>query len=161
MSKRKRSKTKPCTICRHWFAPMARLGERQRTCGPQCSLEYERQRQTQWRRRNPGYAVQRRADADVVRIEQAQGAAKQAAAMAQVLGPAPAFYAQVPWEVAKTVMGPQGLVLIARFGRLAHRATKTAMQHQLAEIKGDFDGLRRMVAKTSIATGARPRQAPE
>lgn len=160
MSKPPRAKTKPCSICRHWFTPSPRLGERQRTCGPACSHKHERRRQAQWRRSNPGYAAQRRADADVARIEQA-GAGQQASAMAKVLGPAPAFYRQVPWEVAKTVMGPQGLVLLAKFGRLAQRHAKTVMQLQVIEIKGELAGLRRDVAKTAIAGGMRPRQAPE
>lgn len=146
-----RPKPKPCCECRTWFTPSPKLRGRQRACSPECSAKLEKRRQAEWRRRNPGYAVQRRADADVARLEQAYAEGAGDGAMCRVLGPAPAYYARVPWEVAKTPMGAQGLVLIAKFGRLLDHHAKTVMREHLHEIESELDGLRRDVAKTPIA----------
>lgn len=46
---------KPCSICRKWFQPDARVGTRQRACSKECSDELRRRTQAEWRRQNPEY----------------------------------------------------------------------------------------------------------
>jgi hypothetical protein len=48
--------TRPCRICRRWFTPHPRLGERQRTCAdPHCKREWHRKKCAEWNRKNPEY----------------------------------------------------------------------------------------------------------
>lgn len=47
---------RPCRICRRWFTPHPRLGDRQRTCGdPQCRKEWHRKKCAEWNRGNAEY----------------------------------------------------------------------------------------------------------
>lgn len=47
---------RPCRICRRWFSPDPRLGERQKTCAdPHCKKEWHRKKCAQWNRKNPEY----------------------------------------------------------------------------------------------------------
>jgi len=47
---------RPCRICRRWFTPHPRLGDRQRTCAdPYCKREWHRKKCAEWNRRNPEY----------------------------------------------------------------------------------------------------------
>ena len=52
-----KDRKKPCRICRRWFRPDARVGERQRACGkPECQAARRQKTQADWRKRNPDYA---------------------------------------------------------------------------------------------------------
>jgi len=47
---------RPCRICRRWFTPHPRLGDRQRTCGdPHCKKEWHRKKCAEWNRENAEY----------------------------------------------------------------------------------------------------------
>ena len=47
---------RPCRICRRWFTPHPRLGDRQRTCGdPHCKKEWHRKKCVEWNRKNTDY----------------------------------------------------------------------------------------------------------
>lgn len=47
---------RPCRICRRWFSPDPRLGERQKTCAdPHCKKEWHRKKCAQWNRKNAEY----------------------------------------------------------------------------------------------------------
>jgi hypothetical protein len=47
---------RPCRICRRWFTPHPRLGDRQRTCGdPHCKKEWHRKKCAEWNRKNGEY----------------------------------------------------------------------------------------------------------
>ena len=54
-------KKKPCAICRRWFEPDARVGQRQRVCSsPECQKERRRRKQAQWRASRSDYFTARR-----------------------------------------------------------------------------------------------------
>jgi hypothetical protein len=47
---------RPCRICRRWFTPNPRLGDRQKTCAdPYCKKEWHRKKCAQWNRKNTEY----------------------------------------------------------------------------------------------------------
>lgn len=48
--------SRPCRICKQWFRPDARAGDRQRVCGSEsCQRERHRRACAAWHRRNPDY----------------------------------------------------------------------------------------------------------
>ena len=50
------AKKRPCRICRKWFEPHARAGERQRVCSAEvCQRERHRQACATWHESNPDY----------------------------------------------------------------------------------------------------------
>jgi len=49
-------KKRPCRICRCWFEPHERVGDRQRVCSkPSCQRERHRRACLDWHLRNPDY----------------------------------------------------------------------------------------------------------
>ena len=52
------ARKRPCRICRRWFKPDNRVGDRQHACGEADCQQARRQKtQASWRARNPTYAV--------------------------------------------------------------------------------------------------------
>src|SRR5450432_4701774 len=104
---------KPCRICRRWFQPDARVGERQRVCGkPECQTARRQKTQADWRKRNPDYPIAWRLD--------------QRAAQTPPPEPLrlPAPLNQLPWEFAKDQFGVQGADFIGVMGALILRSAK-------------------------------------
>jgi hypothetical protein len=104
---------KPCRICRRWFQPDARVGERQRACGmPECQTARRQKTQADWRKRNLDYAIAWRLDQRT----------------AQTPPPEPLRFAaplnQLPWLVAKDQFSPQGADFLGVMSALILRAAK-------------------------------------
>lgn len=109
------SRKRPCSICRRWFWPDPRVGDRQRTCGAgACREEQRRKTQEGWRTRNPEYALARRIT---------QRAADPRSAPMRV----PAPLSRLPWDIAKDEFGAQGTDFLAGFGRVLLATGKDAM----------------------------------
>lgn len=50
------NKKRPCRICKKWFYPNRRVGDRQKVCSdPKCQRERQRRNCKNWRHRNPNY----------------------------------------------------------------------------------------------------------
>jgi hypothetical protein len=48
---------RPCRVCKRWFKPDARLGDRQKTCGDAaCKREWHRRKCAEWNEKNSEYA---------------------------------------------------------------------------------------------------------
>lgn len=48
---------RPCRVCKRWFKPDARLGDRQKTCGDAaCKTEWHRRKCAEWNEKNSDYA---------------------------------------------------------------------------------------------------------
>lgn len=55
------ARKRPCRICRRWFEPHPRAGERQRVCSEtSCQQERHRRSCADWHRKNPGYDEENR-----------------------------------------------------------------------------------------------------
>ena len=116
---------KPCRICRRWFQPDARVGERQRACGkPECQAARRQKTQADWRKRNPDYGIAWRLD--------------QRAAQTPPPEPFrfPAPLNQLPWEFAKDRFGAQGADFIGVMSALIVRAAKDQIRPYLPDPKG-------------------------
>lgn len=105
---------KPCRICRRWFQPDARVGERQRACGkPECQSARRQKTQADWRKRNPDYAIAWRFDQRAAQAQQPPEPLR-----------LPAPLNQLPWNVAKDQFGAQGADFIGVMSTLILRAAK-------------------------------------
>lgn len=105
---------RPCAICRRWFRPNARVGNRQHVCGkPECQTARRQKTQACWRRRNPGYAIAWRID---------QRATKAQSPPEPLRLPPPLN--QLPWGFAKDQFGSQRTDFIAVMGALMVRSAK-------------------------------------
>ena len=116
---------KPCRICRRWFRPDARVGDRQRACGkPECQTARRQKTQSDWRKRNPDYAIAWRLDQRA----------------AQVPPPETLRFRsplnQLPWEFAKDQFGPQGTDFIGVMSTLILRVAKGQIRPYLLDPTG-------------------------
>ena len=122
------SKKRPCCICRRWFRPHPRVGDRQRTCGrDECQRKLHRRNCKDWHDRNQDYDRETRLRARLKRgkekgpyLEPAQG---------------------LNWEVARDEIGLEPLVVIDEFAQVAHNMARDEMPAQRFEYKGKSRGL--------------------
>jgi len=119
------ARKRPCTICRRWFRPDARVGPRQRACRrPECQTARRRKTQADWRARNRDYAAG-------YRIEQ-RGAREQPPEPLRL--PPPLL--QLPWELAKDEFGVKGADFIGVMGALILRTAKDQFRAYVLDPKG-------------------------
>src|SRR5271169_850224 len=108
------ARKRPCAICRRWFRPDPRVGNRQHACGkPECQVSRRQKTQAGWRHRNPGYAIAWRID---------QRAAQTPSPPEPLRLPAPLN--QLPWDLAKDQFGPPGADFLGLRGALVVRFAK-------------------------------------
>ncbi len=120
-----KARKKPCRICRRWFQPDVRVGERQLVCGkPECQTARRQKTQAGWRKRNPDYAIAWRLDQRATQI------------------PVPERFSfaaplnQLPWNVAKDQFGAQGADFIGVMSALILRAAKDEIRPYLSDLTG-------------------------
>lgn len=118
------ARKRPCRICRRWFRPDVRVGDRQHVCGePDCQKARRRKTQASWRARNPGYAT-------AYRIEQ-----RNRDPDAEPLRTPPPL-SRLPWDLAKDQFGGQGADFIGVASRLLLRTAKDQFKAYLIDSKG-------------------------
>ena len=120
------TKKRPCTICRRWFRPDARVGVRQRACTkPECQTARRLKTQASWRNRNQGYAIAWRLDRRATQAQQPPEALR-----------LPKPLNQLPWEFAKDQFGVQGADFIGVMSTLILRAAKDQIRAYLLDPTG-------------------------
>lgn len=114
---------RPCGVCRKWFRPHARVGDRQRVCERvECQRERHRRSCGAWRARHPHYDIDRRLR-ERVRVE---------VAPSEPLLRDP--LAEVAWDVARDAVGTEVAVIIEETGKVLAGWTRDAVHAQAAEI---------------------------
>ena len=117
---------RPCTICRRWFRPDARVGGRQRACTkPECQTARRQKTQANWRNRNQGYAIAWRIDRRATQTQQPPEPLR-----------LPVPLNQLPWEFAKDQFGSQGADFIGVMGALILRTAKDRFHPYLIDPAG-------------------------
>jgi hypothetical protein len=120
------ARKRPCTICRRWFRPDARVGVRQRACAtPECQTARRQKTQANWRSRNQGYAIAWRIDWRATQAPQPPEPLR-----------LPAPLNQLPWEFAKDQFGVQGADFIGVMGALILRTAKDQFHPYLIDPAG-------------------------
>lgn len=134
------TRKRPCRICRRWFYPDPRAGDRQRTCStPRCQAARRQKTQANWRAKNRGYAA-------AYRIDQRHPQPNSDPDPPRVPKP----FDQLPWDLAKDEFGAQGTDFIGAFGRLLVGVAKDEMRAQALDIGSDSAGLLGGAAKDEI-----------
>ena len=113
---------RPCSICRQWFRPNARVGPCQHACGKsECQTARRKKTQAKWRAKNPEYAAG-------YRIQQ-RGAQEQPPEQLRLPPP----LSQLPWDLAKDEFGQKGSDFIGVMGSLLMRSAKDQFRAYLIE----------------------------
>ena len=117
------TRKRPCTICRRWFRPGPRAGDRQRACdAPECQAGRRQKTQARWRNRNRDYAIGWRIDRRVAQAQQPPELLR-----------LPAPLNQLPWDVAKDQFGAKGADFIGVMGSLILRVAKDQFKAYLID----------------------------
>lgn len=140
---RRKSKKRPCRICRKWFTPDPRVGDRQKTCGDhECMRKWHTGKCAEWNRKNRKCAQENYLHARLALVVNENDDAKKTTAAATP-AKAPisishsAFFPQLPRSLLQEVIGVQQLVIIEYIGRQLFRSVQEVIKRQLIEIKRD------------------------
>lgn len=102
---------RPCAICKKWFYPHPRVGNRQRVCSePSCQSERQKRNQKRWRMKNPDYDEGRRLQKQLSQVP---------AKPLDIIRHWPRL-AQIPWDIVQEEILKQPLEIIKYLG-LVHR----------------------------------------
>jgi hypothetical protein len=146
MSRRYRSKKRPCKICRKWFIPDPRLGDRQKTCGePECQRRWHTRKCSEWNRKNRAYfqAIYLGARLQKVAPANSEGSGKKpeqkasASAPRHIPLPDSAGFPRLPRTLVQEVIGAHSLVIIEYMARQLFRAVKEVIIIQHSDITGE------------------------
>jgi hypothetical protein len=133
---------RPCRICRKWFIPNPRLGERQMTCGAaECQKQRHKRKCAEWNRRNRACSQENylRKRLQIAVAAQSSLSAPQSPSSPPPFAPvAPLDY---PRTVVQEVIGPQPLIIIEYIVRLLARGVQEAMRAQPSEIQRESSRL--------------------
>ena len=137
------ARKRPCAICRRWFRPNARVGDRQHACGmPECQTGRRQKTQASWRCRNPGYAIAWRIDRRATQTPSPPEPLR-----------LPSPLNQLPWWFAKDQFGSQRADFIGVMGALMVRYAKDQFQTYLLDSKSFSGTLLLPPRKTSSGLG--------
>lgn len=112
---------RPCRICRRWFRPDPRAGDRQRACGSEsCQAERRRRAVAAWRARHRGY------DREDRLRRRLHNEAEPAAGVDPMSG--------VDWIAARNAVGLEVAVVIEESSRVLATWARNAVSLQVAGI---------------------------
>jgi hypothetical protein len=110
------ARKRPCRVCRRWFWPHPRAGDRQRTCSQSdCQRERHRRACAAWRRRHPDYDREDRLRRRLL-------------VSARPAAPDP--MRRVDWLAARDAVGLEVAVVIEEAGQVLHRWARDAVGAQ-------------------------------
>jgi hypothetical protein len=111
---------RPCRICRRWFQPHPRAGDRQRVCsGEACQRERHRRACASWHERHPGYD---RGERLRQRITEGVEVRKVA------FGSAPE--ARLAWDAVRDAVGMEVAVVVEESAKVLGEAVRDAVGWQ-------------------------------
>ena len=124
-------KKRPCRICRKWFAPNPRVGNRQKTCGAkECQDKWHANKCSQWNRQN-------RACFQATNLsKKLQAAQNQETAIEKPTSrlPKSGISPKLPQEVIQEVIGVQQFVIAEYLSRVLLRSVQEVIRLQRADI---------------------------
>lgn len=141
----KRTK-RPCRICRKWFSPDNRLGDRQKTCGDkECQRKWHAKKCAEWNKKNRFYFQAIYLNRKLQVTQDLSIPADRDAALPNtdkiysITPPSSRFAPKLPRDVIQEVIGMQHLVIIEYVAQLLLNSFKEVMRAQPIEIKGKMN----------------------
>ena len=136
-------KKRPCRICKKWFLPNPRLGNRQKTCGtPECQRQWRIRKCAEWNLKNRHIA---RENYLRDRLELLSPVSDSPASPSPTPPPPPQKPSphrvsplDYPPRVVQEVMGVQQLIIIEYIVRLLMKRVQEVIKPQLSGIKDEY-----------------------
>lgn len=109
---------RPCRICRHWFRPHPRAGDRQHVCSrADCQRERHRRACQRWRQR----------EGPAERAHRLRQRLQEAADGGQAAGSG----LRLSWDVVRDAVGLEASVILEEISRLLEDVVRDAVQRQV------------------------------
>jgi len=135
------ARSRPCRVCRRWFVPSPRAGDRQRVCStPSCQRERHRRACASWHQRHPDYDREGRLRA---KLRPAASEPNRSAQRDPV--------AEVAWSVARDAVGVEASVIIEETAEVLVLYVRDVVAVQATEIKGLLGKVARAGPRDAIA----------
>lgn len=145
MTNRRKSKKRPCRICRKWFMPNPRLGSRQKTCGAtECMRQWHTKKCAEWNKKNRSNYFQTNylsAKLAPLGVDAKKDTKRPEASTVPPLHLPVARtgkFPQLPRSLIQEVIGGQHLVIIEYVTRLLFRSVQEVIEQQRLEITSDL-----------------------
>ena len=122
-------KKRPCKICRKWFAPHPRLGDRQKTCGSkECQKKWHAKKCAQWNRQHRAI-FQANYLSKKLQVVQNQATEKPPSQLHES-----GIFPKLPQEVIQEVISAQQLVIAEYLSQVLLRSVQEVIRVQRADI---------------------------
>jgi hypothetical protein len=132
----------PCRICRKWFTPHPRLGNRQKTCGEEeCKKKWHTKKCAEWNKKNRSYfqAIYLNGKLQSKKTKsQPEGRhppSSNPEKIRPISPPSFRFAPQLPRDVIQEVIGVQPLIIIEYVSQLLVSSFKEVIRAQPVEIQ--------------------------
>jgi len=143
MGQKSHGKKSPCRVCKKWYLPNPRVGNRQKTCGaPECQRQWRIRKCAEWNLKNRS----------CVRESYLRGRLESLAPVSDLPSSPPPTSPPLPIKpslqrtspldyplrVVQEVIGLQQLIIIEYIARLLIRRVQEVIKPQLHGIQADF-----------------------
>ena len=136
-------RTRPCRICRRWFRPHPRAGDRQRVCSDvECQRERHRRSCRTWRDRERAPA----------RREQLETRIRQEPADRSGVGP---ISGRLRWDGVRDAVGPEALEIVEILIGVVEDGVRDAVAAEVSAIIGEPNRVVGSGPRDAIAARAR------
>lgn len=136
---RRKSKKRPCRICRKWFMPNPRVGDRQKTCGDdECMRKWHAKKCAEWNQKNSKCAQENYLqDKLALALSQNDGGKKPSAAddtaNSQACISRSVSFPKLPRSLIQEVMGVQQFVIIEHITQQLFKTVQEVIGRQQIE----------------------------
>jgi hypothetical protein len=142
----RKSRKRPCSICKRWFHPDPRVRHCQKTCNsPECRSKQKHRSQSAWSHRNPDYWIFRRASERIARLQNGVG-------VDTVLQGPPPELRCVPADLAQEALGIKGVVILEIIARVLLSLSQDAMDRQREALTEDITRVLQRLAQDAIGS---------
>jgi len=141
MEEKRSYKKRPCRVCRKWFTPNPRLGDRQQTCGAKaCQRKWHARKCAEWNRRNRAYFKEIYLQGRLESFGSAPPAQRQSPGSSCRINAPPRRSSplDLPQKVIQEVIEVKQLIIIEYIARLLMRGFQEVMYKQLVENKKEI-----------------------
>ena len=124
-------KKRPCRICRKWFAPNPRVGNRQKTCGSkECRKKWHAKKCAQWNRQHRACFQTTYLSKKLQAVQNHETSTKKPSPQLPKSGISP----KLPREVIQEVIGVQQFVIAEYLSQVLLRSVQEVIRVQHADI---------------------------
>lgn len=124
-------KKRPCRICRKWFAPNPRVGNRQKTCGSkECKKKWHAKKCAQWNRQNRACFQTTYLSKKLQAVQNQETVIEKPDSQLPKSG----ISSKLPQEVIQEVIGAQQLVIAEYLSQVLLKSVQEVIRTQRADI---------------------------